>query len=109
MRDSDLDPTVLNINYVLSGHENLIKQSRVGGTLEFSRFARLLPDARAATRTLFPNSPAALDEIVAQAAVMIAMQGERDPERIGGTTRIGVLVNGKLPTVHQPLNLSLGN
>lgn len=96
------------INYVLSGHEKLINQSRMGGTLEFSRFTRLLPDAGTATRTLFPDSPPAINEIVAQAAVMIVMQGEFDPEHIGGTTRIGELINGKLPAVHPPLALTLG-
>jgi hypothetical protein len=96
------------ISAVLSGHEKLVDQSRTPGTPDFFRLAKLLPEASAATGTLFPDTPPTVNKIVALSAVMIAMQGEFDPEHIGGTTRIGVLVQGKLPAVHQALNLSLG-
>jgi hypothetical protein len=94
-----------SLRYLLSGHQKVIDQSFVPGTSEFARFQQLLPDARATTGTLFPDTPPTLDEIVAEAAAMIAMQGEFYPEEIGGTTRIGMLIKGKLPTVHLPLTL----
>ena len=96
------------IRYVLSGHEQLMNQSLTHGTPEFARFTQLLPDARAATGSLFPHTPPSLKDIIAWAAVIIAMQGEFYPQQIGGTTRIGELVKGELPIVSPPLTLRLG-
>jgi hypothetical protein len=94
---------------VLSGHKELVERSHTPGTPEFARFSQLLPEARTTTGTLFPDTPPAVNNMVASVAVMIAMQGEFDPEQIGGTTRIGILIKGKLPTVHRPLTLRLSD
>jgi len=96
------------LTLVLSGHDQLIARSRTQGTADYDRFRHFVWDAKPKTGTLFPGSPPSVDDAVAWAAATVAMQKDADPQTIGGTTRIGVLVKGKLPTVGKPLTLDFG-
>lgn len=94
--------------FIMAGHKETFRRAITSGTPENRRANDLILNARAASRTLFPDAPPSIQQAIAQAVVLVALQGEFDPENIGGTTRIAVLLKGssEIPFLHSPVNLS---
>jgi hypothetical protein len=92
------------IRIVISGHEKDIGKAATAGTSEAARLAELLPAAGATAKTLFPDAPPSLSNVIAWAAGVVELEGKLHPEQFGRTTRIGVLIDGKLPTVLKFVN-----
>jgi hypothetical protein len=94
----------------ISGNSELSRKIVTRGTSENKRYGELVSKAGATTRTLFPDAPPTIQNAIAEVSIIVAMQGQLDPQYIGGTTRIGVLLRGacKLPIIHSPVDLALG-
>ena len=93
-------------SFILSGHEKLLDRSNTAGTPENRRLLQLIPDAKAKLRTFFPDAPEFAQAAIGFGIAYITMQGEFDPENIGGTIRVGVLIKNKEPFVHPPFNFA---
>jgi hypothetical protein len=69
------------------------------GTPQAAKLAELKPVFMNTAKALLPDSPPALQEIAAIAAALVSVEGEFNPQNVGGTPRIGILVEGQLPKV----------
>jgi len=81
-------------------HENIDEAWKLG-TPQASRYAELEPSMLAAVRILLPNASPALHAVVAKAITLIRVEGQFNPEKVGGITTVGVLLNGQKPAIFQ--------
>jgi hypothetical protein len=83
------------------GEQQHIRAAKAPGTPEASYYLELRERNRATARTLFPKAPAAFQNLIAQAATLIRVEGKFNPEHVGGITTVGVIPKGQKPSLLQ--------
>ena len=78
----------------------------INGSPQSKRLMEIQPSSLATARVLLPDSRPAIQAIVANAASLIRVESEFDPQEVGGTPNIGILEKGKCPKTlfFAPLN-----
>jgi hypothetical protein len=93
------DPTELPV--LPFGEQQHILAAKVPGTPEASYYLELREGNRATARTLFPQAPPSFQNLIAQVTTLIRVEGQLNPEKVGGITTVGVIPKGQKPSLLQ--------
>jgi hypothetical protein len=83
------------------GEQQHIQAAKAPGTPEASYYLELRDGNRATARTLFPQAPPSFQNLIAQVATLIRVEGKLNPEKVGGITTVGVIPKGQKPSLLQ--------